>query len=88
MKVYFSPYEVLWNGGGLSGMEFYPDPDANPETTETIDYVKAKKDIRTLYAHCVSGEVYVMSEDKEYCWEVTAEKEAKVPSQPKVKGRG
>jgi len=84
-KVIFSMYEMVYNKA-LIGEVIYPDEN-DPTLEETIQYVKAKKDIRTIYIHCVSGEVYPMDTDGEFEFEVNNENVWKAPTKKKIKKR-
>jgi len=86
MVVEFSLYEMIYNNN-LSGRLFYPNGPEDTSIVETIDYVKAKKDIRTINIHCVSGNIYPLNIDKEYAWEVNNDNPASAPNKPKIKGK-
>jgi len=86
MVVEFSLYEMIYNNN-LSGRLFYPNGSEDTSIVETIDYVKAKKDIRTINIHCVSGNIYPLNIDKEYAWEVNNDNPASAPNKPKIKGK-
>ncbi len=86
MVVEFSLYEMIYNTS-LSGKVFYPNGAEDTSIVETIDYVKAKKDIRTINIHCVSGNIYPLNIDKEHAWEVNNANPAVAPNKPKIKGK-
>lgn len=86
MVVEFSLYEMIYNTA-LSGKTFYPNGIDDTSVVEVIDYVKAKKDLRTINVHCVSGNIYPMNIDKDHAWDVNNENVALAPNKPKVKGK-
>lgn len=81
MEVEFSIQERVYNIA-LSGMEVKHDGN-----WEKILYVKVKKDIKSVVAHCVSGSVFLMNIDKPHIWNVNNENPELDINKKKLKGR-